>query len=189
MTLRVAIVLLTCASAQTAPPSVTDEQVDLAIGRAVQYLWSQQDEAGQWHDARFDRMYPGGMTCLAAFALRTAGAGIGDVRLQKAVNVLLATEGDIRSVYGRSFRLMLWASLDPQKYRKPFKADVRFLTGLQNRHGAWGYGHVGVRVIPRDWSDASNSQLAILALWTANQFGGEVGRKIWERAEESWLQS
>jgi hypothetical protein len=82
---------------------------------------------------------------------------------------------------------MLWAALDPDKFRRPLRTDVRFLTAQQNDHGSWGYGLIGIRAAPRGWADYSNSQLAILALREADQVGGEISRFVWERAERAWL--
>lgn len=190
LSLAVWLAVLCYASiAQAQPAPVTDEDVELAIRRGVEVLWRQQGAAGGWSDPRYDQLYPGGLTALAAFTLRTAGAGLSDPRLQRAVNILIEEEDQIRSNYARSFRLMLWAALEPQKYRKQLRDDVRLLASRQSKEGVWGYGGLpGMGpVVPRGWADNSNSQLAILALWEAAQVGGEVNRIIWQRAEEAWL--
>ena len=132
--------------------TVSDDEVELAIQRAVEFLWSAQQADGQWQDPRFDQLYPGGLTALAAFSLRTAGTRISDPRLHKAVVYLLEHEDEIQTVYARAFRLMLWVALDPRKYRTPLRADVRFLSGQHNRQGAWGYGLGGRGRVPRGWS-------------------------------------
>jgi len=168
-------------------PAVTDADVELAIRRAVEWLWSVQGDDGQWHDDRYDLLYPGGLTALAALTLRTAGAGAGDPRLRRAVDYLIEHEDRIRSTYARSFRLMLWTALEPHKHRRQIRADVKLLASGQRANGAWGYGEMGVSRARRGWTDNSNSQLALLALWEGAQVGGEVNRIIWERAEEAWL--
>ena len=180
-------VILGPSGARAQPVPVTDEDVELAIRRGVEFVWSSQGAAGGWSDTRFDRLFPGGLTALAAFTLRTAGAELGDPRLQRAVNRLLEDEDRIRTVYARAFRLMLWASLDPNKYRGKIRAVVGFLASMQSRQGVWGYGGRGDALTPQGWADNSNSQLAILALWEASQVGGEVNRIIWQRAEDAWL--
>ncbi|HUU83501.1 MAG TPA: DUF4159 domain-containing protein [Phycisphaerae bacterium] len=183
------VVLCWTGPAVAQPAPVSDEAVELAIRRGVDFLWRRQGVSGGWSDPQHDRLYPGGLTSLAAFTLRTAGAEAKDPRLQQAVNTLIEQEADIRSNYARSFRLMLWSALDPIKYRKQMRADVQLLASRQSREGVWGYGGLpGMGpVVPRGWADNSNSQLAILALWEAAQAGGEVNRVIWERAEEAWL--
>ncbi|MCH7814371.1 MAG: DUF4159 domain-containing protein, partial [Planctomycetes bacterium] len=169
------------------PGSVTDADVELAIRRGVESVWAHQGTGGRWIDPRWERFQTGGLTALAAFALRTAGVERNDPRLRRAVNYLLENDEEIRTNYARSFRLMLWVALDPQKYRPNIQADVRHLAGQQNRQGAWGYGGQTQALMPRGFADNSNSQLVILALWEASQVGGEVNRIIWQRAEEAWL--
>lgn len=181
-----ALSLPAAAAAQPAQ-AVTDEDVELAIQRAVEHLWATQGEDGQWHDKRYDRLYIGGLTSLAAFTLRTAGVGVGDPRLRKSVNFLIEHEAWILSNYARSFRLMLWTVLEPHKYRKQIRADVRLLASRQSRDGVWGYGGLGAVGVPSGWGDNSNSQLALLALWESTQYGGEVSRMVWNRAEDAWL--
>ncbi|MCP4251587.1 MAG: hypothetical protein GY778_31505, partial [bacterium] len=178
------------AFAQPAAPnasSVTDADVELAIRRGIESVWAHQGPAGRWIDTRWERFQTGGLTALAAFALRTAGVDRNDPRLHRAVDYLLENDEEVRTNYARSFRLMLWVALDPQKYRRNIQADVRHLAGQQSGRGVWGYGGQSQAIAPRGFADNSNSQLAILALWEAGQVGGEINRIIWQRAEEAWL--
>jgi hypothetical protein len=168
---------------------ITDEQVERAIERAVEFLWSKQNADGSWAASGLEMQYPGGVTALAAFALRTAGEGVSKPGMQKAAENLeaLYKKNQIQKVYSRSFAMMFWCALDPAKHRQRIREDITYLTRMQARHGAWGYGEDPEA--PGGWTDHSNSQLAILALWEAANAGGEVSKKVWDQAASSWLET
>jgi len=168
---------------------VTDDEVEQAIAKAVKFLWDKQKSDGSWSEGGYENQYPGGLTALAGFALRTAGEGVSEPGMQRAIEHLESVykKEQIETVYARSFALMFWCSLDPAKYRRQIRSDVSYLSQQQAGHGAWGYGRDPDA--PGGWTDHSNSQLAVLALWEAADAGGEVSNRVWERAAKSWLET
>ena len=70
---------------------VSDEDVEIAIRRGIDTLWSRQGSDGSWTDSAYSNKYPIGLTALATFALRTAGVSTDDPRLDRAIKVLTQT--------------------------------------------------------------------------------------------------
>lgn len=176
------------AAATQTDPSVTGVDVEVSLQKAVEFLWGKQRFDGRWTSRDFEKKYPHGLTALTAYTLRSAGASLTDRRLQRAVMTLL-DRSDINTIYARSFILMLWCVVNPDRFRREIKEDVHFLKIQQGPGGGWGYGTASRLGRGRQWKDNSNSQLALLALWTAASVGADVSKSVWKRAEQSWLSS
>src|SRR3982751_4314758 len=100
--LRICIVLSLAAIVGLAPraPAATPEEVDRAIEKAKQYLYSQLQPSGHWEtdDKRLTVKHDdwhkmqgdsfGGWTALAVYALLASGENPQDPRIQKAVEFL-----------------------------------------------------------------------------------------------------
>lgn len=162
------------------------ETADLSVRKAVDFLWSKQQRDGQWISEDFEEHVPRGLTALTAFALRYAGSN--DHRLELAAKSL-DDRTMMRTIHARSFTLMLWCALDPERYRREIEEDIRFLTSQQHPDGAWGHGLRAGRGPDVDWKDNLNTQLALLALSHADLAGFDVSAGVWRRAEQSWLAS
>ncbi|MBU0717850.1 MAG: DUF4159 domain-containing protein [Planctomycetes bacterium] len=176
-------------SDSTAPTSggstVTGEDVELAIRRAVDFIWSRQNREGQWDSREFETV-PGGLTALAAYTVRMAGTPLSDHRLHGVVQQL-RSRTDLNTVYARAFTLMLWSGLGIDQFKHEMAEDVRYLKIQQSKDGGWGYGTTSDVGPGKGWTDNSNSQLALLALSEAAWAGADVSAAIWRRAERSWL--
>lgn len=179
-------------SAAARGPGITEEDLDIAIRRAVDYLWSQRDGDGGWDEARYGGAFPGGVSCLVVYALLEAGESPHDTRMIKALKHLEEL-GDVGTTYVRSFRALVWAALDPVKYRSQRNQDSNWLVRSQHESGGWGYPgtwggntqHGGAA----SWVDNSNTQIAMLALWATSGLGSEVPRSLWHSAEKYWVES
>lgn len=168
--------------------SIRDDDVQLAIGRGVDSLWSQQGFDGRWVSPSFEKTFPNGLTALCLYTLRSAGISPSHARLRRpAFSLLNAT--DVNTVYARSFRLLSWCEIDPAFLTKQIDEDIHFMKLDQTGGGGWGYGRLSVAGQGRSWADNSNSQLALLALAAATSVGAEVQAKVWRRAEQGWLTS
>jgi len=168
--------------------SVRDGDVQAAIRRGVDFLWSRQAYDGLWVSPRFEKTFPNGLTALSLYALRSAGIAPTDPRLRRpAFSLFNATE--VNTVYARSFRLLSWCEVDPAFLKAQIDEDIHFMRLDQAEAGGWGYGRLSVAGKGRPWADNSNSQLALLALASAAAIGTEVRADIWRRAEQSWLAS
>jgi hypothetical protein len=166
---------------------LTDERVEVALQNAIQFLWSQQ-RGGRWISDEFEKNFPGGLSALTAFTLRSAGTPVTDHRLQLAAHHL-KNRDEMITIYARSFTLMLWCSLDPERYWREIDEDVRFLSIHQHKEGGWGYSLRTGDLPGKKWQDNSNTQLALLALWEAANAGADVSKSVWRKAEKSWLAS
>ena len=175
----------TSASAEAFVPS--DEEVQLAIDRAIKYIWLRRRGDGRWVSKQYEKAFPYGLTALCTFTLRSAGVPMSHRRLSASVNKL-AVQEELSTVYARSFALLTWCRWDPLKNQRRIEEDVRLLR-LEQKDGGFGYGRLSGILPDRPWRDNSNTQLALLALAEAQACGFEVLPIVWREAERSWLTS
>ncbi|MDY7010941.1 MAG: DUF4159 domain-containing protein [Planctomycetota bacterium] len=169
-------------SAQTAP--ITDETIRASIARAVSFLYSRQKPDGSMPN-RHSTEYIGGGEALSAFALLTAGQPDNEPKLRRTLEYLKNIQTG--HTYTRSFRVIVFSRIKGNDYRSRIAEDVRWLIKHQHHNGGWGYGpdSVMMRLKP-EWTDASNSQFALLALREAFEAGLPVPRNVWTKAELYW---
>ena len=156
--------------------ALTDKDVDKAMERLRNYLWTHQRDDGSWADvtgSHYDKK-EGGTTALAVLALLESGVNLGDPRMQRALDALMAVEMD--DLYCYSVRVMALSQAYRLAQRKEFAAriahDLHWLTNGLPPAGAWGYRG------PDRSGDNSCSQYALLALWEAMWAGFDQNRKI-----------
>jgi len=182
----------------------TDEQVEQAIQRGIDYLWSLQQPDGSfstdhklWWTATGS--YDHGCEAIACMALAVAGVPLTDERMKKAIDYIVAAESDF--TYVRACRVVTLARLLNRKDREPdprFKAvldaDAKWLVKIQlddkfhdgKVGGMWNYGE-GKRFGNTN-PDFSNTQFALLALQEYEMAGGEVENSTFERAMKIYLE-
>ncbi len=170
-------------TAEGAAAFPTDEQVEAAIRRGLDYLFGRVHPAGKWQ-SKSSNFYPGSVESLVALTAATAG----DAHDKARAAVLLAHRSGIEplTVYGRALRAMVYATQPGQIHTKALAADVKWL--LDQRHnGGWGYGpgHPTTQLRP-DWTDNSNSQWAVLALSEASAAGASVPAAVWPQCASYW---
>jgi hypothetical protein len=184
---------------------VSEEQVTLAIRRGVDYLLSVKKndnwEAEKYFDFDNAGMKPMdnstlyyGTSCIVLYALLHVGQSLDDPRLKPrgdelagAVKYLMAMEPT--TVYAASLQLNALALL-PQRAEvvKLMERRRDQLVNATRRDG----GHCYVLDLRRKnftfgaFSDSSNSQYALLALWTASDAGLSVLPAYWPAAEKFW---
>ena len=170
-----------------APPAVSDSDVTAAIAKGVKFLYSRQDAAGGL-PSESGAEYVGGVEALAALALLTAGEGPADGRMARLLNYLSGQNPG--HTYTRSLRAMVFSLLPGEDKRKLLAEDARWLVRQQQPSGGWGYGPASAMASLRpDWTDASNSQFALLGLREADDAGASVPAQNWQRAENYWRRS
>jgi len=183
-------VMLGWATSVAAPPEISEEDLDIAVKRAVEYLWSRQNADGGWEEEHFAEQYAGGVAALTTYALLEAGQSPHDPRMVKAVAYLQEIP-NLRTTYARSFRALVWSRLDADKFRKQRNEDATFLVRSQHKSGGWGYpGSWGGNTADpwaAEWVDNSNTQIAMLAAWAASVPGSEIPRSLWRAAEDYWV--
>lgn len=162
------------AIAQQPAPKVTEEQIQTAIKRAVDYLRGDVQ--------RLD----GGESALVTMALLKSGqspdtpaiqAGIGRIRAHVANGVYKAGTNHI---YEAGVSLMALANADAKTYKPEIEAIANYIITMQHPGGEWDYP-----TSPDGGGDTSITQYAILGLWEAVRSDVVVPKKVWDKAA-SW---
>jgi hypothetical protein len=172
--LAVACLIGTSARAQYHPehPKVVE-----MVNKGVEYL---TNNAGTRASA-----YGAGETILAGYACYKVTGDIEHVRAKEglAAAVQLARslggtrqEGESKIVYEATMAVLMLAAVDPVKYRPELNLLLDFFFTVQKKqHG--GFGYLGQAA-----GDTSQTQYAMLALWTLNESGIEVPQDMMVRA-------
>lgn len=194
----IALLLAACASwSAAAPPPPAPEEVDAAVRKGIEFLYSKQNQAGpQWEvsaardpkggEADVKGWQWGGMTSLATYALLAAGENQQDKRIIEAVEFL--KKADIEGVYAVGMRCQVWYLLTDKNpvIKGCIKRDVDFLmkagAAIKNRPaGLYRY-----KVDSQSW-DHSASQYGVLGAWACEQAVAEnVPAKYWEDVDKIW---
>ena len=173
-------------AAAAVPSVITDDDISKVISHGVNYLWHVQRSDGRWATP-YDSQFEGGGTALVVLTLLSAGEKPDGDKMKSAIGYLASL--DPPTVYARSFRTMVYARLGSH-YEDKLKDDVKFLVARQGTSGGWGYGvgHETTELMP-DWTDASNTQLAVLALRDASEAGADVPPGVWRKCRTYWATS
>jgi len=171
-----------------AAPAPTDEDARRAVGRAVAWLYARQDRQGRFGDFTSNphsREYVGGGEALVLLAMLRAGEEPGNVQLARTVQFLRLLRPE--HTYVRALRAMAMSYVPGPDARKLLLRDVAWLTTNQDRTGGWGYGPGSLMTRQRpEWTDASNSQFALLALREAFDAGVTSVTRPLVAAEKYW---
>jgi hypothetical protein len=202
-TLAMAAVVIGLVVAAPAVARPTDEQVEQAIQRGIDYLWTLQQPDGSFsadHKLWWTQSgaYDHGCEAIACMALAVAGVPLTDERMKKAIDYIVAADTDF--TYIRACRVVTLARLINRKDREPdprFKAvldaDAKWLVKFQlddkfgkgNVGGMWNYGDNKYKGTNPDFS---NTQFALLALQEYEMAGGELENSTFERAMKIYLE-
>jgi hypothetical protein len=184
----------------TAPAraALSPAQVDEAVKRGVDYLWSQQLPDGRWekddhretigHDWRTGEGDSfGGFTALSVYALLAADAKKSDPRMVRAIDFL--KHADITGNYALGLRCQVWLSLgNTSETRGLLAADVRRLQNGLNQKGElaglWGYWMN--REMNGNDIDHSVSQYGVLGLWAGMQLDVPESADDWKLIDAVW---
>ncbi|MBI5724017.1 MAG: DUF4159 domain-containing protein [Planctomycetes bacterium] len=190
------------AASQPVPPfsgQFTAKDVDNAVKRAIDFLWSQQTKDGNWPELDTPNIMVGtsdgtvitkyttpGVAPCVMWALLESGVDIKDHRMQKALNWLARARYDRDWVYNIAARCNVWAEAskqDPQ-YKKLLNDEVmKLVNGTSD--GAYGYWATGEKSRP----DNSNVQFALLGVWSAALAGAEFKPQFWEIMLKYWFKA
>jgi hypothetical protein len=163
---------------------VTEDTLRSAITRGLAYLYSQQTPQGSLPSPH-SREYLGGAEALAAWAMLANGQSPNDERVKKTLAYLKAQTP--QHTYTRALRTIVEAWLSGDENRRKLGEDAAWLMQQQQRNGGWGYGPGStITKLSADWTDGSNSQLAVLALRDAADAGWIVPDESFRRAERFW---
>lgn len=202
-------IALVAACASMAPVAechaeVTEEQIDQAIERAAKALLAKQFDNGLWSlEGEFVnslRHYIGGVEVCSMLALSHAGVTVEEPKMARGLDALMRLP--MRHTYCNGLRILVLTKMLPTlrreqaaRVRKVIASDVRFLVEQQRPNGAWGYPVYVAdsnppRVHPADnWTDFSNTQIAILGLSEAARIGFEIPQIVWQKAQMAYLEA
>jgi hypothetical protein len=162
--LAVAVVGLRVEPSVTAQQPVNEAAKAAAVAKGVAFLKSQMDATG-WRYIGNEVEKNVGVTALVGLALLEAGVDRNDPALQKASGVVNANAGNLTETYSMALAIMF---LD-RYFEGKTNATINGLAGKiirgQFRDGGWSYGGK----INHTVADNSNTQFAILGLWTARK--------------------
>ena len=189
-------VLAGAAAPAAGAPRVDDARVERGIEKARKFLWSIWDEqTGHWPergregqaDGEGMAVNYGGTTALCAYALLAAGESHQSPRMRRTLAWLRGVE--MHGVYAVALRANALALLPRAAgYDADLRRDVKWLIAAALPNGGYGY-----TANPRPTSgrrearyDNSNSQLAVLGVWSGAMAGVDVPREYWQRVEDHW---
>ena len=171
------------------------EQVRSAIEHGVKFLKLKQLPAeGDWEAGDLKLSSRGGQTALALLALLNAGVPVDDAVVKRGLASLRALEKP--STYVRSLQTMVFVEAGRPEDTERIRENVKHLLKIAVFDGenlvGWRYDQ-GQSGMPQR-TDLSNTQYALLALWTARQAKVEVdglwegkvksGKKFWEEVRD-----
>ncbi|MCG3178475.1 MAG: hypothetical protein BIFFINMI_00802 [Phycisphaerae bacterium] len=182
---------------------LTDENVDAAIRKGVDYIWSLQNKEGHWEqmsDAQWkarkwdparpgvDDMVRGGRTALALLGIIHGGGSVEDARFKKAANWL--AEQDIPGTYALALRASLWSAIEQDV---PAAQELLRKDALTLQNGIWPHGTYGYSMRPAATmsetpaGDFSNTQYGILGVWAGAEGGVEINQKYWLLVQQGYV--
>ena len=154
------------------------ERVNLAIKKGVEHLRTKQNEDGSFVSAHTDR-YPDGVASLCTLALLKSGMKPDDPAVRKTLG-FLRYQSHTRT-YSTGVRIMALDTLRDPERTPAIKAAADWLVeNFRNDVGHWGY--------PEAAPDLSNTQYAVLGLWTAEKHGHKAPQELWNDLAERTMQ-
>ncbi len=175
--------------------AATPEQVEIAIQRAKNYLYAEQNKKGpQWEEAparktlasgsAIDGSQWGGRTAAAVYALLASGESPQDPRLAPAIEWLM--NADIQGVYALGLRAQIWQYLPPSpKVKQAIKRDAELLiqgVGKTGKNLGFYHYHIG----PTGHFHHSTAQYGVLGMWGCERAGLEVPQGFWKTIDTAW---
>lgn len=178
--------------------AATPEQIEESLNRAKEYLYTSQNEQGNWElvgvpDPGAELNVPkggqwGGRTAIATYALLASGESPRDPRVAKAIDFL--KKADIRGIYAVGLRAQVWYFLpNTTETKQLMSRDAKILlSSIKLEGNALGhYDYVaGVDRGNKTYSH-SRSQYGVLGVWTAALMGAEIPTRYWQAVETGWL--
>ncbi|MBI5724875.1 MAG: hypothetical protein HZA50_13025 [Planctomycetes bacterium] len=112
---------------------VTDENVEKAIAKAMEYIFSRQRDDGSWppfEEGQPPRqlVYKEGPTAMSIYALVASDKNLAkDSRITKALDWMARPDNQCKLTYSIAFRCLAWLTVNKyldNKYMKQLTADV-----------------------------------------------------------------
>ncbi len=171
---RMCLLLLLLAAPGSLLAQTWQEEVNAVIDRGVERLVRLQRKDGSftlaWPDYGYRREYPMGPTSLMVYALVKSGLPPDDPAIAKAIEYLRYLP--FKKVYSVGLLIMALDALGGTENDAWIQSAAKWLENNVNpKFDFWGY--------PKGTPDLSNTQYAVLGLWTAERHGYKVRRRTW----------
>jgi len=165
--------------------------INRAISRGAAWLKSAQHKKGYWsysnNNNKKNTVPSHGITALCVYALAASGVRADDPAIERGVRWMLthgkgfeATAGS--ATYSTSLLILALARVDATRHAGTIRKLAKRVYEGQGANGAWGYQLRSAK----GGGDLSNSQFAIMALWTAaTKANAKIPREVWERVRHS----
>ena len=161
--------------------AATEEEVEAARKKGVQFLLDSQLDDGSWE-------YPGhevGITGLCGLALIENGIPVDDPAIEKAERYVLDNYLDVKATYDIALGILLLSRVGDRDNKGAIRDLAARLIAGQNAFGGWSYSCPKVRSIylsgggerpdrPKGAGDNSCTQFATLGLWVASRTGVNI---------------
>jgi len=172
--------------AATQAQAQTDEEVETARLKALDFIRSQQKTDGSWEYPNHDV----GITSLCTLALIENGTAIYDTGVDKGYRYVRKNAPEQKSTYDISLGILLLARVGDRQDRPIIRALGAKLLAGQTSTGGWSYSCPNVdssvlqdlkRLDKKDGpGDNSNTQFAVLGLWVASRYGVPIDEAMKE---------
>ena len=184
---RVPVFLSVFMAAATAARAAefSDQAVQNAIKRGVDYLLKTQQPNGSW-DTKAEQGNRTGRTALATYALLESGMDPQNDRIKKALNWVGSRYQEETGTYSLGLRGVMWEAANRRAnglFRKVLYHDARKLW-RSTVTGSYDYHSKGLTRVGR-W-DNSNSQYGLLGVWAADLAHIEVPDAYWVKVAKHW---
>ncbi|MBL8822534.1 MAG: terpene cyclase/mutase family protein [Planctomycetia bacterium] len=178
-TALIVLATLACPTSLTSQDETLKELVKPAIERGVQFLRNSQTKLGTWEfggSADPTNKNVIGATALCAIALMESGVPSNDRQIQAAASVVRKAVSNPNFNYNYTICLCVLFLDRINRDRNMTQSDKNSILRLanliakgQHSDGGWGYD------LPFTYTDNSNTQFAVVALWVARKHGKPGG--------------
>ncbi len=186
----------TAAAGAYRPETLTVEQIESAIERAVAAVYDPKDDKLQprytplpeyfFHSSRFhvnqEIRNMMGNNALICWALLACGESYQNPDIYKRLNWVLSS--DQPQTYGRAMRLQMLAELPRSRWAPWVHRDSVWLTAAMTDQGNFDDDYFGKPVT--GWGDNANGQYGVLGLWGAARSGYPIKAELWKAVENYW---
>lgn len=168
-------------------------EVENALNRAKQWLYSQQNAEGNWEGVPAPTTTGGsdvtggqwgGLTSIATYALLAAGESPQDPRIVRASQWL--REQNVVGIYALGCRANVWNLQSArEQYRDVIRKDAAVLMTALRRQSGRAQGMYHYTPAGQGY-DHSASQYGVLGMWALADAGFEVPQDYWRIVDAAW---
>ncbi len=170
------VVLLAVAALARPAAAATEEQIESARLKGIEFIKAQQSQDGSWDYPS----YTTGVTALCTLALIENGVPLNDTVVDKGYRYVKKQVSEVDNTYEVALSVLLLARVGDRLDRPAIRIlGARLLAG-QNEGGGWGYKCpkadssilTGTKRIERQkgLGDNSCTQFGVLGLWVASRY-------------------